>query len=159
MEDKKGAMPVNVIIMIILGVIVMVILIIGFYAGWGTLAPWLSSDNVDTVIGSCNTACSTQSTFSYCGKNKELNTGETEIESTCFLLEKISDFDSFGLEPCNINCDVACADVSVKVNGKSYTAVEADATAGCDANTHTQVTGVTVTAAKVCCIPKLPEIK
>ena len=119
MENKRGAaMAMNTIIMIIIGVIVMVILIVGFYAGWGTLAPWLSSENVDTIIGSCQTACSTQSTFSYCSKVKELNTGEQEIEASCYALQKVEEFNDFGLEPCSVKCDKTCDQLVVKVDGK-----------------------------------------
>jgi hypothetical protein len=155
MENKRGqGLSTNAIIMIILGVVILVILIIGFYAGWGTLAPWLSSENVDTILGSCKTACSTQSVFSYCAKPNELNTGEEEIETTCYLLEKLDEFNAFGLEPCNIDCQVNCADVSVIIEGEERKGVLS--ITACTAN-QTDVSNIVADAdgaANYCCFAK-----
>ncbi len=117
LNNKRGqGLSTNAIILIILGVVILVMLIVGFSVGWGTLVPFLKSDNVDTVVQSCATACSTGSVYSYCSKAKELETGEQEVETTCYMLEKLEEFDRFGLDPCNIDCSLNCGDVSVIVD-------------------------------------------
>jgi len=121
MENKRGqGLSTNAIILIILGVVVLVILILGFTLGWKTLVPFIKQDNVATVIKSCETACSTQSTFDYCSKIVELKSDE-DIQTSCYLLERVDNFSKYGLnQPCSINCDLACVDLSI--NGKAGTA-------------------------------------
>lgn len=83
-SDKKGqGLSVNAIILIVLGVLVLVVMIIGFTVGWEKIAPWLSSENVESVVQGCETACTTNSVFSYCTKTRVLNDGTDEIEDTC----------------------------------------------------------------------------
>lgn len=115
MENKKGqGLSTNAIILIILGVAILVILIIGFTIGWGTLVPFLRTDNVDTIVKSCETACSTQSKFSYCSKEMDLKTENLAIKTTCNILEKV--YPEFGIEPCPIDCGMECKDL--KIAGK-----------------------------------------
>ncbi|HJX50595.1 MAG TPA: hypothetical protein VJ438_03980 [Candidatus Nanoarchaeia archaeon] len=114
--NKRGqGLSVNAIILVILGVAILVILIIGFTIGWGTLVPFLRTDNVDTIVKSCETSCSTQSKFSYCSKEMDLKTENLAIKTTCNILEKV--YPEFGIEPCPIDCGIACADL--KINGKA----------------------------------------
>ncbi len=155
MENKRGqGLSRNAIILIILGVVVLVIMMIGFYAVWGTLAPWLSTDNVDTVIGSCQTACSTQSVFSYCSKERDLKTGKEEIKTTCYLLERLEEFERFKLKPCAISCNIKCSDVSVIIDGEKRTAsLSTEACAGAEediSNLVTDADGVNT----YCCLEK-----
>jgi len=65
--DKRGqGLSTNAIILIILGVVVLAVLIIGFTMGWDTIAPWLSKDNVQNIVTSCETACVIQNVYDYC---------------------------------------------------------------------------------------------
>ena len=85
--DKRGqGLSTNAIILIILGVFVLVILILGFTLGWDKLAPWLSKDknNVDTIATQCEIACTTQSFYDFCEKERTLIIDKTtESTQTC----------------------------------------------------------------------------
>ena len=112
--DKKGQeLSTNVIILIILGVVVLVVLILGFTVGWGKIAPWLSSENVDSVVNQCSVACSTQSVYDYCTKERTLNDGEKEIKDLpCWELSHYSDFEKYGIASCSsIDCKRSCGEI------------------------------------------------
>ncbi len=82
--DKRGqGLSTNAIILIVLGVVVLVILILGFTMGWDKIAPWMSKDNVDTIVNQCSVACSTHSVYDYCTKERELNDGANKIQGNC----------------------------------------------------------------------------
>lgn len=159
LSDKKAqGLSTNAIILIILGVAILVILIIGFTIGWQTLVPFLKSDNVDTIIKACETSCSTQSVFSYCSQEKDLNTGldsPQNIKATCQVLDKLDEFNSYGLQACAIDCTaVACSDIKVTVDGNERVAV-AGAVA-CDTAISKDVSNLANDANGVdsfCCLP------
>lgn len=73
-KNKRGqGLSTNAIILIVLGVIVLVILALGFIMGWDKIAPWIfSSNNVDTIAQQCSVACTTGSTYDYCTLPREL---------------------------------------------------------------------------------------
>ena len=106
MRDKRGqGLSTNAIILIILGVVVLVILIAGFTIGWKNLLPFIPSDNVDTVVKACATACSTDSTYSYCSKKRELKADKTLKDVTCYYLSK--EQIQYGIEECSsITCKI-----------------------------------------------------
>jgi len=83
--NKRGqGLSTNVIILIILGVVVLSVLIIGFTAGWAKIAPWISTNNVDTIVTSCEVACSTQSVYDFCTAPREVKvSGENPVKGTC----------------------------------------------------------------------------
>lgn len=107
-ENKRGqGLSTNAIILIVLGVVVLVILIAGFAIGWGKFAPFLSKNNVDTIVNSCSTACSTQGKFTYCSEPRDLNDGTKEIKGiTCRELASIPEYSIYGVKSCpSIQCD------------------------------------------------------
>lgn len=72
--DKRGqGLSVNAIVLIVLAVVVLVILIAGFTLGWSSIAPWISSNNVDEVVTACNIACSTNAQSDYCTTKRVVN--------------------------------------------------------------------------------------
>jgi hypothetical protein len=81
MKNKKAAeMTIGTIIIIILALVVLVFLIYGFTVGWGNL--WNNilnlgggTSNVQTIVSSCQIACSTSSQFDYC-KDREVKFGK-----------------------------------------------------------------------------------
>ena len=98
-NKKAQGLSTNAIILIILGVVVLAVLIIGFTIGWGNLAPWISTDNVDTIIQQCSVACSTNSVNDFCVKERTLKQDGEELTGTCF------DFLTRGVNDCpEINC-------------------------------------------------------
>lgn len=88
MQNKRGqGLSTNAIIMIILGVVVLIVLILGFTMGWGKFLPFLSTNNVDTIKNSCGVACSTSSAFDYCSVAREVKDGTNDkFSATCFNL-------------------------------------------------------------------------
>ena len=116
-SDKRGqGLSTNAIILIVLGVFILAIMIIGFMVGWNRIAPWLSNENVDNIVNSCETACTTKSTFGYCSKPMKLNDGESEFEDTCANFAKgdiiaegdtpAKNYAKYGIKPCEGLCPV-----------------------------------------------------
>ena len=117
-KSKKGAeMTIGTIIIIILALVVLVVLVYGFTVGWGNLWEKITGFgggkvNVQSVVQSCQLACTTQAEYDWCTKTRKIiiddgDTGKTkEISSaangginTC---EKIKG--QYGLESCGIGC-------------------------------------------------------
>ena len=117
--NKKGAeMTIGTIVIIVLALIVLVVLIVGFTQGWGNMWERIRciggcGSNVDTVVQSCELACTSGSTHSYCEDKRSLRFkvgDETKkIEVTCKQLAdggKVGDvtLPSVQLSCSNINC-------------------------------------------------------
>ncbi|MCK5149781.1 hypothetical protein KAJ87_02555 [Candidatus Pacearchaeota archaeon] len=115
-KNQKGqGLSTNAIILIVLGVIILVILIAGFTMGWSTIAPWLPSDNVDSIANQCETACLTNSEYDYCRKARILKEGKIKIETSCAVFSVISEYSKYGIDECpSIDCNIGCT--SVKIN-------------------------------------------
>ena len=111
MHSKRGQeMSTSTIILIVLGLIVLVILAIGFMMGWENVAPWLASkSNVEDVRRQCSLACSKESKYDYCSKLVELkDEKKNEIQgATCNLLSGVPTFKTkWGIETCSkIDCE------------------------------------------------------
>jgi len=103
MLNKRGqGLSTNAIILIVLGIIVLVILVVGFYAGWDKIAPWIKPDNnVQDVVSSCSIACSTGSVYDYCSKPRDLFAEDIPngIEANCTFFSGTA-FEKYGIEPC-----------------------------------------------------------
>ena len=82
MENKRGqGLSTTTIILVAIGIVVLVILIWGFSAGWGNLWGKVTSyfgggNNVDTIIQSCALACTTESEYDYCTLSRTVKLGE-----------------------------------------------------------------------------------
>jgi len=117
MLDKRGqGLSTNAIILIILGVIILVILVLGFTMGWKKLLPFISQDNVETIKTSCVSACSTGNIYGFCTQNRTLKAdglplGEDgkvpkEMIGNCSLFSTSPDFAKYGIGDCNmIDCE------------------------------------------------------
>ena len=109
-KNQRGqGLSTNAIILIVLGVVILVILIAGFTIGWGKIAPWLSSDNVDTIANQCQASCSTRSVYDFCTKTRELKASDLpgEVKSkteTCYFFanEKTTNanYTKYGIQDC-----------------------------------------------------------
>ena len=110
--DKRGqGMSTNTIILLILGIVILVVLVLGFTIGWSRLLPFLSSDNVNTIVTQCESACTTGEIYGFCTKERTLNDGEIKIpKMTCNILsseEKKADYGKYGIGACPaITCPV-----------------------------------------------------
>ncbi len=69
-------MSTNTIILLILGIVVLVVLILGFTTGWDKLAPWLSGNNVDTIVTACEAACTMGSQYDFCTFERDLKASD-----------------------------------------------------------------------------------
>ena len=105
LRQRKGqGLSVNAIILIILGLVVLVMLILGFVLGWDRVLPFISKTNVDTLKTACSVACSTSAEFDFCSVKRELKSDtETLNDVTCNYLLK--EQPKYGIESCSISCD------------------------------------------------------
>ncbi len=106
--NKRGqGLSTNTIILLILGIVILVVLVLGFTIGWDKLAPWISKDNVQTIVTQCETACKTGDQYGFCVKNRTLKAEELEngeVTGTCH--EFSNDYPSFGIADCpSLNCE------------------------------------------------------
>jgi len=84
---------------------------VGFTAGWDQLAPWLSSNNVDTIVQQCGVACSTAKTYDFCSVKRTVKAEDGGAQDkTCN--ELVTEYSQYGVEPCpalenEVGCKVA----------------------------------------------------
>ena len=127
MRSKRGqGLSTNAIVLMVLGVIILVVLAVGFTVGFGKIAPWLSSNNVKAVVTSCSIACSTDDTYEFCSLKRSLKaddlkdllaSGSGEVMGTCndFVNEENSEFAKYGIQECPaLESEEACSDENVK---------------------------------------------
>ena len=112
MQNKRGqGMSTNAIILIILGIVVLVVLILGFTMGWDKIAPWLSRNNVDTIVTSCEAACTIGGQYDFCTSGRNLRADVKLKDVTCnYLAEKRGS--EFGVSLCpTITCNVVFVNI------------------------------------------------
>lgn len=106
--NKRGqGLSTTAIILIVLGVIILVILILGFVMGWEKIMPWIKpANNVKEVAQSCYLACSQEAKYDYCSDKRKLVTKEITLEDVnCNFLAEIKT--SYGIAKCPaIRCDI-----------------------------------------------------
>jgi len=101
LKDIKGqGLSTNAIILMVLGVVVLAVLVVGFFFGWQTLLPWIQQDNVDTIISQCQVACTTGNTYAFCGQERTLRAGGKEVPATCYELSTNSSYAIYGIDSC-----------------------------------------------------------
>lgn len=114
MIDKRGqGLSTNAIILIILGVVVLVVLVLGFTLGWDKIAPFIKpSNNVKDVVQSCSVACSSQSVYDFCSFERELKATDLpgdvkSVKGTCqFFSDSVnSEYAKYGVEVCPGLCN------------------------------------------------------
>lgn len=114
MNNKRGqGMSTNTIILLILGIVVLVVLILGFTMGWDKIAPWISSNNVDTIVTSCEAACAINGAYDFCMAGRDLKAEDGKLkEVTCnYLAEKQL---LYGINKCSsISCGVVLVEAVV----------------------------------------------
>ncbi len=104
MINKKGqGMSISTVILLILGLIILVVLALGFIMGWNKLLPFIGTTNLDTVKNSCAAACSTGAQYDYCAVLREVKDGTNDkFEATCNDLATKQNYISrqYGIESC-----------------------------------------------------------
>jgi len=112
MMNKRGqGLETGTIILIILGILVLVVLILGFTIGWTTILPWLSPNNVNTIVTQCEASCSTGDMYGYCAmertlKSPDLPGGKKEFKANCsyFSDPANSGYVKYGVKICPNLC-------------------------------------------------------
>ena len=111
MQKKKGdifpksikgqGLSVNAIILIILGVVVLVVLILGFTIGWGRILPFVKTNNIQNIVTACETACTTGAEYDFCEASRDVSDGVTDkFSSTCKDLSTKTEFAKYGVKDC-----------------------------------------------------------
>lgn len=97
-KNKKAAeMTIGTIIVIILALVVLVVIVYGFTTGWSNLWEKITGfgggkDNVQSIVQSCQLACTTSSNYDWCTKERKINVESTDgkittlTENTCKAL-------------------------------------------------------------------------
>lgn len=131
MEKKAQNLSITTIILIILGIIVLVMLILGFTKGWGNIKDWIApSNNVQQIVSQCGIACAAGSKYDFCSEPRtlkakdlpETDEGSTNKKTdTCNYFANTDVYNKYGIERCSaITCtpsetnggeEQTCADV------------------------------------------------
>ena len=103
--NKKGQeLSIGTLILIVLGVIVLVLLVLGFSIGWQNLFSKIgiaSGSDLSAMVATCKVAVASQSQGSYCEfKKVRLSDGTKEIN--CEYQEVEAGLDSGKLAACNV---------------------------------------------------------
>lgn len=103
--NKRGqGLSTSAIILIILGVIILVILILGFTVGWNRFLPFIKSNNIDNVKSGCILACSTENSFDFCSTPREIKDGiNAKFTATCYELATNTTYTArnYGIDGCS----------------------------------------------------------
>jgi len=114
-NKKAQGLSTSTIILLILGVVILVILVLGFVLGWDKISPWIKQDNnVDTVKQTCQTACNMERRYDFCSNaNIVLKADKSEYTATCYTYSVSGEFSKYGIEACGtLDCKpvVTCSD-------------------------------------------------
>jgi hypothetical protein len=84
-NKKAQGMSISTIILLILGLVVLVVLILGFTVGWQKILPWIGGgNNLDTLKNACGMACSTGAQYDFCSVTRQVKDGVNDkFEATC----------------------------------------------------------------------------
>jgi len=114
--NKRGqGLQISTIILIVLGLAVLVLLIVGFMTGWQKVLPWVSSNNVDTIVNQCQAACATQDIYGFCTLSRTLKASDLsndadgkaqkEVTGTCSFFSGEEDYLKYNIGKC---FDIVC---------------------------------------------------
>ena len=110
--DKKGQeLSTNTIILLILGLVILVVLILGFSTGWSFFKNIISPTNVDDIIEQCGSVCSLAQKFAFCSAERTLRVNEEDfsVKTSCAVLANSPELVKYNIPKCSaINCDLAC---------------------------------------------------
>jgi len=106
-NKKAQGLSITTIILIILGVIVLVMLIVGFTMGWGGIRDWIApSNNVQQIVSQCEIACATGGKYDFCFAKRDLKSEDEKLEEvSCYTLNKVKS--QYGVGDCKaIDCGI-----------------------------------------------------
>ena len=121
MDFKRGkkaqGLSINAIILIVLGILVLVMLVLGFTMGWDKIMPWINPpNNVQDVVSACQLKCSQNAKFSFCSELRTISMNQETAESLGLSTRKLKkscvdlaeDYTNLGIEACAGLCDLRC---------------------------------------------------
>lgn len=106
-NKKAQGMSISTIILLILGLVILVVLILGFTMGWSKLLPWISTNNIDTIKTSCGTACSMTNQYDFCSVKRTVKDGVNDkFEASCqdLATKQVYLSRGYGIVPCPNLC-------------------------------------------------------
>jgi len=105
-KNRRGqGMSISTIILLILGVVVLVVLVLGFSVGWNKILPFVSQDNVNAITQQCNIACTTNDAFNFCNQTRDLTASGKTINETCYGFSTNASYTQFGIASCpSLSC-------------------------------------------------------
>ena len=106
-NSKAQGMSTSTIVLLILGLIILVVLVLGFTLGWNKILPFVKSNNIDTVVNGCELACTTANTYDFCSYPRPVNDGvNKKFEATCHDLATNPTFTgrNYGVADCPNLC-------------------------------------------------------
>jgi len=110
MLNKRG--DVNwMLISLVIGIIVLVVLVLGFATNWQIFSSIFPTNNVDTIKTQCQTACATNSVYGYCTESRTLKANDlpegADGKGTCYFFSTTggADYTKYGIAQCpSITC-------------------------------------------------------
>jgi hypothetical protein len=109
MVNKRGqGMSISTVILLILGLVILVVLILGFTMGWSKILPFVSKNNLDGVNNACSIACSTNGVYDYCGVKRDVKDGTNpKFSATCQELstQQVYINRNYGIAACPALCN------------------------------------------------------
>jgi len=114
-NKKAQGMSTNTIILLIMGLVILVVLILGFSTGWKTFSNIATPTNVDRMAESCASVCGLEDRFSFCSaeRNIRINEEDLKIKTSCSVLAVLPKFASYFEECSAIECDLDCENILI----------------------------------------------
>jgi len=117
MKNKRGQeLSTNTIILLVLGLIILVVLALGFFVGWNKIFPFLfSNNNVENVKTACTAACTTSNQYDFCTLTRTLKATDLpagtdgkpqkSVTKSCNFFATTAAYVNYGIEDCpTITC-------------------------------------------------------
>ena len=100
LENKKAqGLSITTLILIIIGVVILVVLIFGFTAGWGNIKGWLApSSNVDQIVSQCSVACASEMKYDWC--TKQLTVKRKDVVDVTDTCDNLGNDEDLGIADC-----------------------------------------------------------
>jgi hypothetical protein len=103
-NKKAQGMSISTVILLILGLVILVVLILGFIMGFDKILPFINTgNNIETIQNACSTACATNSQYNFCSVKRTVKDGVNDkFDATCLELSAnpIYDQRGYGIEDC-----------------------------------------------------------
>jgi len=125
-RNRRGqeGMSITAVIGIILGIVVLVVLVLGFTIGWNKFLPFIfSSNNVENIKTTCSTACATNNEYDYCTLNRTLKAEDLpkidgkvpkSVKGSCNSFVTNTAYTQYGIERCpQLENEATCQSPSV----------------------------------------------